>query len=281
MNLSDCIHNILNCPCSKMEVSIKDHGLDETVWTALLAQCVAYDIEHGKGLLFRELTGHHHQSGYDLGVELQPLAPRKSEGNTHLDMALGAIATRDGTQSGIQYKSSESSMVCFVEAKVLSDISTRVEHSPIRDQMTRVIENLLCFQTHDSGQSRYPEHLVFTLLTPRLFLENSHSRFYGFLFEEYVADLATHQQKLRTVLDKYALGQASRIDWEYPNIEERLPKLSMRWVCYEDLFKKFLETHASTLWSETYKNLVTCSKTDRYKILAGLSSLLRMSRKTG
>lgn len=281
MSSSDCVHNILNCPCSKMAISIKDHGLDETVWTALLAGCVAYDLEHGEGSLFHGLTGHHHQSGYDLGVELLPLTPRKSEGNTHLDMALGAIATRDGTQAGIQYKRSESSMVCFVEAKMLSDISTRVEHSPIRDQMTRVMENLLCFQTHDGGQSHYPEHLVFTLLTPRLFLENPHTRFYGFLFEEYVDDLAGHQQKLRTAIEKYALETASRRDWNYPTIAERLPKLSMRWVCYEDLLKEFVEEYASTLWSETYTNLVVCSKTDRHKILTGLSSLLDMSRKTG
>lgn len=155
---------------------------NEKIWTYYIAHLLDtsakkseyLDMFCGKNIRFND--------NMYIGYEAQPVPPRMKEGNTHLDLAFGSIKKRDEKEMGIKYDSSaKPSFVCFVEAKHSSDCSTKVSNDVMRNQIVRVIENLLCFQ--DEGQ--YPEKVVFTLLTPRIFKENKKSRLYGYKMVDY------------------------------------------------------------------------------------------------
>ncbi|QNO14161.1 hypothetical protein HYG86_04935 [Alkalicella caledoniensis] len=97
---------------------------NEIVWTYLIGKIAEKNKD-----VYRELTGFNCQKNHSIFLESQPLVPYiGDEGNTHLDMALGAISIRDKTTSGIQFDNSTGDEVCFVEAKYLPDLSVRTEH---------------------------------------------------------------------------------------------------------------------------------------------------------
>lgn len=248
--------------------------IDEEVWTYLVAECVLSQIRNGDDTLFRLLVGHPYQKSDQLGLEVQPIGPRKDEGNTHLDMALGAIASRKGTKAGIAYAGhSEQDTVCFVEAKFLSDISTKVSKNPFRDQMTRVIENLLTFQS-DDGSFKQPNRMVFTLLTPRAFRRKPYVRLYGYLFEEYLVDLHRLDTHLFERLDYVDSTLPKRNDpkkWHYPNIDANIAKIALRWITYEEIFERVLLSKGFSeeddLTKAGLKDLVSCDATSRLDVM--------------
>ena len=175
-------------------------------------------------------------SDLDVWYESKPIPPRKgesgkSEGNTKLDLAFGNIRLRKNTQSGIEYDPErKGSWVCFVEGKLLSDSSTRVSYDLLRNQIIRVIENLLCFQK----DGKFPQDLFFTLLTPRLFRENPESKLYGYKMGEYKNPKNIMDDiKLSSILERYQEG------WNYPgDLEDRIKLLKINWVTYEEIFEK-------------------------------------------
>ncbi len=256
----------------------KSLHIDEEVWTYLVAECVLSQIKKGDDTLFRLLVGQAYQPSDQLGLEVQPIGPRMGEGNTHLDMALGSIAARKGTEAGIAYAEHSGQdtvsqdIVCFVEAKFLSDISTKVSNNPFRDQMTRVIENLLTFQS-DDGSCKQPNRMVFTLLTPRAFRRKPYVRLYGYLFEEYLVDLHRLDTHLFERLDYVDSTFPKRNDpkkWHYPNIEANIAKLALRWVTYEEIFKTFLSSKGFSeddLKSVGLDDLVSLDSTCRLDVM--------------
>ncbi len=199
---------------------------NEVVWTYLVADVVRRIGDAAVAKLFgAKLTGS------VLWFEAQPLPPRDKEGNTCLDLAGGAIRRRPGTASGIELDpESGLKWVGFVEAKVRSDCSIDVAYDPTRNQLVRVIENLLTFQ----GTDRFPEALHFTLLTPTFFRDRKHrrTRLYGYKFDEYAAEP-------RRILDDLELSRLDRrahAGWRYPaDIEQRLDRLQLHWATYEDV----------------------------------------------
>lgn len=164
-------------------------------------------------------------------LEAMPIPALKREGNTHVDLALGTIARRDRTESGIELANVKSSWVCFCEMKWCADISPDVRHFMHRNQLLRVIENALCFQKN----GHCADQVFVTLVTPAQ-LRNAplKSRLYHYKYEEYSTDK-------RAIL--WDLMAASRTDerrhepgWFYPgSLPERVERLTLRWVTYEDL----------------------------------------------
>ncbi|MCF7859940.1 MAG: hypothetical protein K9N07_11580 [Candidatus Cloacimonetes bacterium] len=83
----------------------------------------------------------------------------------------------------------------FIEAKVLSDISYDVSYDVIRNQIARNIDVMLTdnkehykgyrFKEDDARLKMDSEKSLFILITPRIFKENTHSRFYGYKIESY------------------------------------------------------------------------------------------------
>lgn len=196
------------------------------MWTYLVADVVERVGDTAVAKLFGAPV-----TGAGLWFEAKPLPPREQEGNTCLDLAGGAVRQRGGTASGIEYDpSSPVKWVGFVEAKVRSDCSIDVAYDPTRNQLVRVIENLLAFQ----GEGRFPEELHFTLLTPSFFRDSRHrhTRLYGYKFDTYSAD----RRAIVEDLELSTLGRREHPGWRYPgDLEERMSRLRLHWATYEDV----------------------------------------------
>jgi len=181
---------------------------------------------------------------HEARLEMLPVSPRKgvqggSGGDTEIDLILGDIASRDRTQSGVAFKPNGSpSWVCMVEAKWLSDIACRTTQDLHWNQLIRVIENALTFQTAN-GQTRCPDQVHVTLLTPGTFRhdgEPSGSRFYFYKYNEYkqypylvLTDLGRAAIEMR---QDFAGGSTPE------DLMSHLDKLRLHWVTYDELFER-------------------------------------------
>jgi hypothetical protein len=213
----------------------------EQLWTFLIGCGYAIAAEDGVAQLTEALTGADYgvRSNAKIWLEVLPVPPRKrdQEGETHLDLALGSIAVRQGTVAGIELDEAESPSVCFCEMKWYSDISCRVTHDAHRNQLARVIENALCFQ----GGGRFAEKVHVALVTPAVFREPPlKSRLYQYKFGEYDADRAN----VRAALDACVLEKNELPDWSYPDLAQRVRSLSLHWATYDELFEENLPDSA-------------------------------------
>ena len=113
---------------------------DEQIWTFLVACGYAILGEQGIARLTKILTGSNQKPAANprIWFEVLPIPPRIKEGETHLDLALGIIALREGTESGIELDEVESPWICFCEMKWYSDISTSVTYDIHRDRKSVV-----------------------------------------------------------------------------------------------------------------------------------------------
>ena len=206
----------------KLAVQDLDEVYDEKLWTWLIACGYAAAGAEGVDRLTRALTGglQHAHRGHGIWFEAQPPTPRRREGNTHLDLALGDLAPRAGTDGGIQ-AAQGASWACFCEMKWYSDLSGKVTHDVHRNQLARVIENAVAF----SPEPLETVHVA--LVTPAAFRE-SRSRFYAYKFEEYERD----RSALLADLGRCCLEPAYRTD----DLEARLDRLHLHWVTFDDLF---------------------------------------------
>jgi hypothetical protein len=208
---------------------------NEKVWTWFIAQIIEASIHKDYYLKLFTSSNNTFDKDLELWFESQPIPPRRgklrfSEGNTKLDLAFGDIEKRLGTNSGIQYKIAENGTVCFVEAKLFSDCSNDTSYDPLRNQITRVIENLICFQNNNV----FPERTYFTLLTPRLFKDNPSSKLYGYKFFEY-----QNADKLKNDFQNAAIIERNIKNWKYPiDIDRRIQTLTLNWITYEDIIEK-------------------------------------------
>jgi hypothetical protein len=69
-------------------------------------------------------------------------------------------------------------------------------------------------------------------VTPKAFQETStKSRPYQYKYSEYGSD----PSRIKEDLDVCRLDRNDRVDWNYPDIQDRISKLSLGWVSYEAL----------------------------------------------
>lgn len=217
---------------------------DEQVWTYLILNILTKKSNDQKKY-FQKMCGRNIPLNnlINLGFETQPYSPRLGERNTHLDLALGSIRDRGRdkkkTRSGIEYDPDGCHWVCFIEAKVFSDCSLDVKNDPFRNQIVRVIENLLCFQPHYIS----PIKMIFTLLTPRIFQNNPGLRLFSYKMKEY-RDYQKDNVRKKILADINKARMEKRIekgDWKYPDIEERIKLLQIRWRSYEEILEKHFD----------------------------------------
>jgi len=216
----------------KLKRSLEKKNLrkNEVVWTYLTASILADNATRAAAshaLLGKNV---HFSPTAEIWFEGQPLPPRKGEGNSELDLAFGNVRRRGSTQAGIEYAPATESWVAFVEAKVMSDCSAYVANDPIRNQLTRVIENALTFQS----AGKFPDRVFFVLLTPRYFRDHKHrrSRLYGFKMHEYMSDPASVVRDINLCKLNERPGSAK---WSYPDLRSRVDSLELNWATYEDV----------------------------------------------
>jgi len=211
---------------------------NERVWTFFLATLIlnaptSVKIKCLKKFLNEDVTIN---NDIEIWFEAEPLSPRKekaknSEGNSKIDVAFGGIKKRGSTESGIEF-SSQNDWVCFVEAKLFSDCSAGTEYDPFRNQLARIIENLICFQ---DSKGNFPERIYFTLLTPRIFKERPFYKLYGFKYFEYQD---RNNLKKEFELSKI-IPRSNQKNWQYPSdTMKRLKALKLNWVTYEEIFEE-------------------------------------------
>lgn len=243
---------------------------DEQIWTFLMACNYAMEEAGGAKRLADALTeGQTNVGSVDkIWFEVLPARPRSDEGNTHIDLAVGNIEERssdpkkniekhihrvkDKWGSDIQYDGHENGFVCFCECKWHSDIDVKVTYDLHRNQLIRVIENALCFQKKNSFHA-FPNQVHVTLITPNEFkTRRPWSRFYHYKYYEYFDD----RQKIIEELNECKLAKRTN-NFNYPeDISERLSKLHLHWVTFEELFRKIPDTVIRGLF-EHYIHTVT------------------------
>ena len=219
---------------------------DEEIWTFLTSIAFASDGESGNSALFQALAESAEPSvESQQWLESLPLPPRDREGNTHLDLAMGSIQKRGETSNGIEYDGSNRPVI-FCEMKWFSDLSYGVTGDPHRNQLIRVIENAVTFQSN-AGQ---PESVHVTLVTPREFKDRKQaSRFYHAKFHEY-SNTVTGAEMMLSELNSCRLDVYANQGWRYPEaavLEDRIQNLNLHWVTFEDLLSMTPDTELARL----------------------------------
>jgi hypothetical protein len=213
---------------------------NEKIWTYLVADLL--DQAPDQGPLFSMLCGEGVPCTHrlDLWFEAEPLSPRKGtpgvdhESNTKIDLAFGAIRQRTTTASGIEYdEAAPHSWACFVEGKhIRRDCDFMSTYDPLRNQLERDIESLLCFQK----DGHFPARIYFILLAPRLLKNNPRARLYGYRMSEYLAD----RNRVVEDIERCRIPPRDNLGQHYPDVRESVRKLTLRWVSYEDILEQAL-----------------------------------------
>ena len=224
---------------------------DEKVWMLLFIYGFVADSRDDQVVLARRLTDSQCCMGPTTAwLEMLPMPARQgrsglSESNTEVDLVAGDCDRRGQTISGIQYKpsSGREGWVCFVEAKWLCDLDCQTEHDFQRNQMSRVIETALTFQGPSTTGSSWPDNVHFTLLTPeKLRPANPYgggTRLYHYKFHEY----RQHPDALLHDIRSAIIPQRPNEDgWSYPDLTERIGRLSMHWVTFEEILEVMPDT---------------------------------------
>ncbi|GAK50711.1 hypothetical protein U14_01944 [Candidatus Moduliflexus flocculans] len=207
---------------------------NEKIWTFLIANIIDKSMRKNEYLKIIVNDDVVIENSLDLWFESMPIPPKQgvsggSEGNTHLDLAVGDIKQREGTQTGIEFNR-QNDWVCFIEAKLYSDCSSEVSYDPFRNQIARVIENLVTFQ-HDNN---FPSQTYFTLLTPRIYKQKPFAKLYGYKYFEY-----HDRDNLKKEFRECRIPCRNTSGWKYPeNIDAQVRKLKMNWITYEDILEK-------------------------------------------
>ena len=117
-------------------------------------------------------------------LEYRPMTPRRGEGRTHLDLAVGNIIAEAETKGGIELVSEglTKTWICFCEMKWESDISPWTTNDENRNQLVRVIESALYFQK----AGIFADEVYVSLVTPEAFKADQGSeKLYQRKFAEY------------------------------------------------------------------------------------------------
>ena len=181
---------------------------------------------------------------------MQPLPCRpgvngNSEGNSEIDLMLGDLSNRKNTTAGVGYSQPDNSdgRACLVEAKWLSDIACKTTHDWERNQLARVIETALTFQ----GNLQFPDRIHVTLLTPAVFKNHRDqlgSRLYCYKWHEYTNQCGRiNADAIKLDIDRSCIPSrpAGKV-WSCPDLDQRLEKLHLHWVTYEDVINSMPET---------------------------------------
>ncbi len=204
---------------------------DEQIWTFLVG-CAYALAPSGPTQLAAQLIESQVVSPCSaIWFEVQPRSPRSKEGNTRVDLAVGGIRRRPGTESGIEYDPALASWVALCECKWYSDIDIKVSYDKHRNQLLRVIENALFFQ----GDGTRPERVHVAIITPASFKKRTiKSRLYQYKFEEYKSG----QNRIVEELEVCCLEPSK----SYPDLRRALSTLELHWVTYQDLLRSAPES---------------------------------------
>ena len=248
--------------CDQMEARRPDF-YDEVVWTFLLGLSYAAAGWDGVRKLESLLSGTPVDDPtlqHPICLEALPMPPRRKEGNTNVDLAIGAITGRADKDGGIAYDPALGSSVTFCEMKWYSDISKNVTHDQHRNQLSRVIENAVTFQSagrleKTESERHFVEKVTVTLVTPQIFVGTEpKSRLYHYKLEEYQNQGILLREWQRSY---NRMPKRFQADWTYPDEAHLLDILKNRFtlkhLSFEELFRQAPESAFTPLLAEFLK----------------------------
>jgi hypothetical protein len=214
-----------------------DDYTDEQIWTFIIACGYAITGKDGLQKLSYLLTNRTNLTTEKIWFEVLPSSPRDMEGSTHLDLAIGDIAIRKGTGSGIELNHSENSWIAFCEMKWYSDISYNVSYDQHRNQLARVIENALLFK----NENDFSKKVFVNLVTPSIFKKpDNKSRMYCYKFEDYKESSKALESDINNCKLDYKNSENRN------NIGKRIPILELNWTTFDSLFESLPESDISS-----------------------------------
>ncbi|EDM44631.1 hypothetical protein SCB49_13705 [unidentified eubacterium SCB49] len=218
------------------EINPKNDFTDEQIWTFIIACGYAITGKNGLKKISYLLTNRTDLTTEKIWFEVLPSSPRDMEGSTHLDLAIGDIAIRKGTGSGIELNDTENSWISFCEMKWYSDISHNVSYDQHRNQLARVIENALLFK----NENNYAKKVFVNLVTPGIFknLDNK-SRMYCYKFQDYKKSLKVLESDIKNCKLDYKNSENKNY------IDKRIPILKLNWTTFDSLFESLPESDIS------------------------------------
>jgi hypothetical protein len=239
-------------------------GLREDHWTFIVASAYAIDGDDGcKSLLKtvsdQQLPDNSENEPFPIWSKYSPYTckdPRSGRGSKAKiipDLAFGNFVERENTEAEIVYvpPPKGNGWICFVEIKLLEDISGDSTDNPTYNQLAKYIKGALNFHEYcDGNEKKYPENIHITLITPKKFMINPHSRLYGYKFEDY-RNKDTKTINVNNIKDDIPdIAENEYFDDIFclnllteSGIDDRLKKLKLHWIPYENLLDNIPDTN--------------------------------------
>lgn len=228
-------------------------GADEQMLLLKIVNEYATDSKN-IDFLYELLTKSKRINKAKIAVEAQPLTPRKGEGNSYLDLAMGSIKRRENTVSGIELDSgNQNTDFLFCEAKWRSDLSLEVTNCSIRNQLQRIIENALFFAGDD-----FKGKIFITLITPEIYknlsIKGMHTRFYSYKYKEYKDNIADTFLKEIEIINSLGTIPYNSHTAKNPMeiIKKNLKKVILNWATFEELIENIPDTQKREKIKEKY-----------------------------
>ena len=220
---------------------------DEATWTFLTACGYAICRTEGVTKLTALLTGNSDlkpPENSKIWLEFRPMTPRIGESRTHLDLAIGTIVQEAGTKGGIKLglPNVSTSWICFCEMKWESDISPGVTNDPNRNQLVRVIESALYFQSNGD----FADEVHVALVTPTVFRDRP------FVFKNYKGKFKRYESDIANILED--LRNCTLKPRGHFNAVERIEVLQLHWPTFDELFASIPDSAISDALKTFYQN---------------------------
>lgn len=164
------------------------------------------------------------------------------------DLIFGDIEPCKGTESYIVYgpKDTIKGWVCFVEMKILTDISVNSTDNPNYNQLAKYIKAAMTLQKFGRIiEGKFPDEVYLTLITPKRFFDNRHSRLYGYKFEEYTSNDKINfiKKDIPHIINHEYFNEDWLDPMKQPDIDNRLKNLKIYWIPYENLLDNISDTN--------------------------------------
>jgi hypothetical protein len=227
--------------------------IPEKDFTFILACAYAIDGTVGCNSLLKIVCAHELPDDYEnssnpIWFEAMPL---KGISSPTLDMAFGNLQRPNGdnTKAQIIYRPppNGSSLICFVEMKIGDDLVISSTDNPTYNQLAKYIRSALIFQ----NAGNFPKEVHVTLVTPRIFIKNLKSRFYGYKFIEYACPQINPENimpdiPIRADSPQHIENEKLDNNWskcDKDGMIERFPYLKLHWIPYENLLDNIPNTN--------------------------------------
>lgn len=226
---------------------------DEATWTFLTACGYAICRTEGIAKLTALLTGNSDLKPPEdskVWLEFRPMTPRIGESRTRLDLAIGTIVQEAGTKGGINLglPNVSTSWICFCEMKWESDISPGVTNDPNRNQLIRVIESALYFQSNGD----FADEVHVALVTPTVFRDKH------FVFKNYTGKFRCYESDSTNILED--LRNCTLKPRGNFNAVERIEALQLHWPTFDELFVSIPDSAISDALKTFHQNYGTYLK---------------------